>query len=64
MILCDRAYKKDKKNILRCIEKIRQNISLPEIVNITYEVENRTFLMDPEFSLSIYMYDNHFIMGY
>lgn len=61
---CNSVYDKNKENILPYLNKIRQNISLSQILELLVKIEKRTFIMDPEFESSIYMQRGHFIMGY
>lgn len=64
MSQCNSVFDKNKENILPYLNKIRQNISLPQILELLVKIETRTFVMDSEFELSIYMQGGHFIMGY
>lgn len=61
---CNSVFDKNKENILPYFNKIRQNISLPQILELLVKIEKRTFVMDSEFESSIYMQSGHFIMGY
>ena len=61
---CNSVFDKNKERILPYFNKIRQNIFLPQILELLAKIEKRTFVMDSEFESSIYMQGRHFIMGY